>query len=52
MTRSRFLVLALVLALLSTSPAPFTIKVTTFEDVQVEIEGVGIFPGKILRTTK
>lgn len=31
---------------------PFTIKATTFEDVQVEIPGVGIFPGKILRTSK
>ncbi|MHB8705657.1 MAG: hypothetical protein ACYC77_03980 [Coriobacteriia bacterium] len=38
--------------LASTDPVPFTIKVTTFEDVQVEIAGAGIFPGKILRTTK
>jgi len=30
---------------------PFTIKVTG-EDVQIEIPNVGIFPGKILRTTK
>ena len=30
----------------------FTLKVTTFEDVQVEIENVGIFPGKILRTAQ
>jgi hypothetical protein len=36
----------------STDPVEFTIKVTTFEDVQVEIEGAGIFPGKILRTAQ
>lgn len=30
---------------------PFTMKVTG-EDVQIEIPNVGIFPGKILRTTK
>lgn len=36
----------------STSPVAFTLKVTTFEDVQVEIENVGIFPGKILRTAQ
>lgn len=36
----------------ATSPVPFTLKVTTFEDVQVEIEGVGIFAGKILRTAQ
>jgi hypothetical protein len=34
------------------SPVAFTLKVTTFEDVQVEIENVGIFPGKILRTAQ
>ena len=33
-------------------PVRFTITVKTFEDVQVEIPNVGIFPGKILRTTK
>jgi hypothetical protein len=33
------------------SPVPFTIKVVG-EDVQIEIANVGIFPGKILRTTK
>lgn len=33
-------------------PMRFYIKVTTFEDVQVEVPNVGIFPGKILRTTK
>ncbi len=33
-------------------PVAFTIKVTTGEDVQIEIPNVGIFPGKILRTTK
>lgn len=32
-------------------PIPFTIKIVG-EDVQLEIENVGIFPGKILRTTK
>ena len=31
---------------------PFMIKVTTFEDVLVEVPNVGVFPGKILRTTK
>lgn len=36
----------------ATSPVAFTLKVTTFEDVQVEIENVGIFPGKILRTAQ
>lgn len=36
----------------ATSPVPFTLKVTTFEDVQVEIEGVGVFAGKILRTAQ
>lgn len=36
----------------STSGVAFTLKVTTFEDVQVEIENVGIFPGKILRTAQ
>ncbi len=36
----------------STGAVPFTITVTTFEDVQVEIENVGIFPGKILRTAQ
>lgn len=36
----------------TTSPVAFTIKVTTFEDVQVEIENAGIFPGKILRTAQ
>ncbi|MHB1016607.1 MAG: hypothetical protein ACYC2X_01770 [Coriobacteriia bacterium] len=36
----------------STDPVEFTLKVTTFEDVQVEIADVGIFPGKILRTAK
>ena len=36
----------------STDPVTFTLKVTTFEDVQVEIEDVGIFPGKILRTAQ
>jgi hypothetical protein len=33
-------------------PMTFDLKVTTGEDVQVEIANVGIFPGKILRTTK
>lgn len=33
-------------------PMRFTITVKTFEDVQVEIANVGIFPGKILRTTE
>jgi hypothetical protein len=32
-------------------PVPFTILVKG-EDVQIEIPEVGIFPGKILRTTK
>ncbi len=32
-------------------PVPFTILIKG-EDVQVEIPNVGIFPGKILRTTK
>ncbi|MDO8914918.1 MAG: hypothetical protein Q7W16_02395 [Coriobacteriia bacterium] len=32
--------------------APFLIRVTTNEDVQIEIPNIGIFPGKILRTTK
>lgn len=36
----------------STDAVEFTLKVTTFEDVQVEIEDVGIFPGKILRTAQ
>ena len=36
----------------STDAVEFTIKVTTFEDVQLEIEDVGIFPGKILRTAQ
>lgn len=36
----------------TTDGVPFTLKVTTFEDVQVEIENVGIFPGKILRTAQ
>lgn len=36
----------------STDAVAFTLKVTTFEDVQVEIEGAGIFPGKILRTAQ
>lgn len=36
----------------TTSPVAFTLKVTTFEDVQVEIENAGIFPGKILRTAQ
>jgi hypothetical protein len=31
---------------------PFLVKVTTGEDVQIEVPRVGIFPGKILRTTK
>jgi hypothetical protein len=33
-------------------PMEFDLKVTTGEDVQVEIADIGIFPGKILRTTK
>ena len=33
------------------SPLPFTFEVAG-EDVEIEIENVGIFPGKILRTTK
>jgi hypothetical protein len=36
----------------STDAVDFTLKVTTFEDVQLEIDNVGIFAGKILRTTK
>lgn len=36
----------------STDPVAFTLTAPTFEDVQVEIENVGIFPGKILRTSK
>jgi hypothetical protein len=36
----------------SSEPMPFELKVTTGEDVQVEIKDVGIFPGKILRTAK
>ena len=36
----------------TTDAVEFTLKVTTFEDVQVEIEDVGIFPGKILRTAQ
>jgi hypothetical protein len=36
----------------SSEPMPFDLKVTTGEDVQVEIKDIGIFPGKILRTTR
>ena len=36
----------------STDAVEFTLTVTTFEDVQVEIADVGIFPGKILRTAQ
>ncbi len=36
----------------SADPVEFTLRVTTFEDVQVEIADVGIFPGKILRTAQ
>jgi hypothetical protein len=33
------------------SPMPFTFEIVG-EDVEIEIDNVGIFPGKILRTTK